>query len=73
MEKFEKNTREKILNELKSLSSFPLNFKKDIKNLKSIGKNIYLLRIGEFRVIYLLSDIKIIVLHIIDSKDLEKK
>ncbi len=34
MEKLEKNTREKILNELKSLLSFPLNLKKDIKNLK---------------------------------------
>ncbi len=72
IEKLEKNTREKIINELKSLSSFPLNFKKDIKKLKGIGKNIYRLRINEFRVIYLLSDIKIIVLRIIDRKDLEK-
>jgi len=53
IEKLEKNIRERILTELKSLSDFPLNFKRDIKKLKGIGKNIYRLRIGEFRVIYL--------------------
>jgi mRNA interferase RelE/StbE len=72
MEKLEKNTRERILTELKSLSDFPLNLKRDIKKLKGIGKNIYRLRIGEFRVIYLLSDIKIIVLRIMNRKDLDK-
>ncbi len=71
VEKLEKNTRKRILTELKSLSGFPLNFKGDIKKLKGIGKNIYRLRIGEFRVIYLLSDIKIIVLRIVDRKDLD--
>jgi len=72
IEKLEKNTRERILTELKSLSGFPLNSKRDTKKLKGIGKNIYRLRIGEFRVIYLLSGIKIIVLRIIDRKDLDK-
>jgi mRNA interferase RelE/StbE len=72
IEKLGKNTRDRILTELKSLSGFPLNFKRDIKKLKGIGKNIYRLRIGEFRVIYLLSDIKIIILRIINRKDLDK-
>jgi len=70
IEKLEKNTRDRILTELKLLSGFP--FKRDIKKLKGIGKNIYRLRIGEFRVIYLLSDIKIIILRIINRKDLDK-
>ena len=72
IEKLEKNTRGSILTELKSLSGFPSNFKSDIKKLKGIGKNIYRLRIGESRVIYLLSDIKIIGLRIINRKDLDK-
>jgi len=72
IEKLEKSNRDKIFTELKSISGFPLNFKKDIKKLKGIGKNIYRLRVGEFRVIYLLSDIKIIILRIINRKDLDK-
>jgi len=68
IEKLEKNTRDKIITELESLASLPLNFKKDIKKLKGVGKNIYRLRIGEFRVIYFLQDNKLIVLRVIDRK-----
>jgi mRNA-degrading endonuclease RelE of RelBE toxin-antitoxin system len=72
LERLDKNIRERILTELKSLSSFPLDSKRDIKKLKGLGKNIYRLRVGEFRVIYFLSDIRLVVLRIIDRKDLVK-
>ena len=72
LERLDKNIRERILTELKSLSSFPLDSKRDIKKLKGVGKNIYRLRVGEFRVIYFLSDIRLVVLRIIDRKDLFK-
>jgi len=72
LERLDKNIRERILTELKSLSSFPLDSKRDIKKLKGVGKNIYRLRVGEFRVIYFLSDIRLVVLRIIDRKDLVK-
>ena len=72
LERLDKNMRERILTELKSLSSSPLDSKRDIKKLKGVGKNIYRLRVGEFRVIYFLSDIRLVVLRIIDRKDLVK-
>ena len=72
LERLDKNMRERILTELKSLSSSPLDSKRDIKKLKGVGKNIYRLRVGEFRIIYFLSDIKLVVLRIIDRKDLIK-
>ena len=72
LERLDKSMRERILTELKSLSSSPLDSKRDIKKLKDVGKNIYRLRVGEFRIIYFLSDIKLVVLRIIDRKDLIK-
>ncbi len=72
LERLDKSMRERILTELKSLSRSPLDSKRDIKKLKGIGKNIYRLRVGEFRIIYFLSDIKLVVLRIIDRKDLIK-
>ena len=72
IEKLDKKIRGKIITELTSLSRSPLDFKRDIKKLKGVDKNIYRLRVGEFRIIYFLSDIKLIVLRIIDRKDLVK-
>jgi mRNA interferase RelE/StbE len=72
LEGLDKNIRERIITELTSLSRFPLDSKRDIKKLKGIGKNIYRLRVGEFRIIYFLSDMELVVLRIIDRKDLPK-
>lgn len=72
IEILDKKIRGKIITELISLSRSPLDFKRDIKKLKVVDKNIYRLRVGEFRIIYFLSDIKLIVLRIIDRKDLVK-
>jgi mRNA-degrading endonuclease RelE of RelBE toxin-antitoxin system len=72
IERLDKKIREKIITDLTSLSRFPFDFKRDIKKLKGIGKNIYRLRVGELRVIYFLSNTELVVLRIIDRKDLLK-
>lgn len=72
IERLDKKTRERIITELTLLLKSPFDFKRDIKKLKGIGKNIYRLRAGEVRVIYFLSDIELVVVRIIDRKDLLK-
>jgi len=72
LERLDKNIRERIITGLTSLSKSPLDFKRDVKKLKAIGRNIYRLRVGEFRIIYYLSDMELVVLRIIDRKDLDK-
>jgi mRNA-degrading endonuclease RelE of RelBE toxin-antitoxin system len=71
-EKLDKKTKEKIIPELNLLSKSPFTLKKDIKKLKGLGANIYRLRTGDLRIIYFLSDLELVILRIIDRKDLVK-
>ncbi|MBM3705761.1 MAG: type II toxin-antitoxin system RelE/ParE family toxin [Actinobacteria bacterium] len=59
-----------LLVEINLLSESALDLRKDIKKLKGLGKNIFRLRVGEFRVIYILSGLEIVILRIIDRKNL---
>jgi mRNA interferase RelE/StbE len=43
-----------------------------IRKLKSFKKNIYRLRVGNFRIIYTISNNILIILRIINRKDLDK-
>lgn len=72
LKSLDKKLRERILSGLILISGSPLDFKKDIKKLKGLGRSFYRLRVGEFRIIYFLSDAELIVLRIIDRKDLTK-
>lgn len=69
---FDSTTRIRIIDELNKLLKSPYNINKDIKKLKGINKKIYRLRLGDLRIIYFLSDTEIVVLRIIDRKDLMK-
>jgi len=69
---FDNTTQTRIIDELNELRKSPYNIKKDIKKLKGINKKIYRLRLGELRIIYFLADAELVVLRIIDRKDLMK-
>jgi mRNA-degrading endonuclease RelE of RelBE toxin-antitoxin system len=72
LENLDKKTREKIISELVRLSKSLYDSKKDIKKLKGLGKSIYRLRIGDFRIVYMLSSFELVILRIVDRKDLLK-
>ena len=69
---FDNTTQIRIIDELNKLLKSPYNINKDIKKLKGINKKIYSLRLGDLRIIYFLSDTELVVLRIIDRKDLMK-
>lgn len=69
---FDNTTQIRIIDELNKLLKSPHNINKDIKKLKGINKKIYRLRLGDLRIIYFLSDTELVVLRIIDRKDLMK-
>lgn len=69
---FDNTTQIRIIDELNKLLKSPYNINKDIKKLKGINKKIYRLRLGDLRIIYFLSDTELVVLRIIDRKDLMK-
>ena len=72
MENLDNKTRKHILSKIIKLSKSLYDFRKDIKKLKGLEKDIYRLRTADFRIIYMLSDFELIVLRIIDRKDLLK-
>jgi mRNA-degrading endonuclease RelE of RelBE toxin-antitoxin system len=72
IENLDNKTRKHILSKIIKLSKSLYDFRKDVKKLKGLGKNIYRFRIGDFRVIYTLSSFELVVLRIIDRKDLLK-
>ncbi|NQT67461.1 MAG: type II toxin-antitoxin system RelE/ParE family toxin [Actinobacteria bacterium] len=69
---FDNTTQIRIIDELNKLLKSPYNINKDIKKLKGINKKIYRLKLGDLRIIYFLSDTELVVLRIIDRKDLMK-
>ena len=66
-------TRYKILQTAKSLETAPFPRGNIIKKLKGAKLSLYRLRVGDFRVIYHVDARKIVILFIVDRKDLEKK
>ena len=69
---FDNTTQIRIIDELNKLLMSTYNIYIDIKKLKGINKKIYRLRLGDLRIIYFLSDTELVVLRIIDRKDLMK-
>jgi len=72
MENLDDKTRKHILSKIIKLSKSLYDYRKDIKKLKGLGKDIYRFRTGDFRIIYMLSGFELVVLRIIDRKDLLK-
>lgn len=71
--KLEPKTRIKILQATKSLEVSPFPKGNAIKKLRGIRISLYRLRIGDFRVIYHIDSKKIVVLYVVDRKNLEKR
>jgi len=66
-------TRLRILQSTKSLGTFPFPRGDTVKKLKGTKITLYRLRVGDFRVVYHIDDRKLVVLFVVDRKDLEKK
>lgn len=73
LEKFSISTQEKIVENLNYLKkNFHGTFLTKIKRLKSFGENIYRYGVENYRVIFTFIENKIVILRIIDRKELEK-
>jgi mRNA interferase RelE/StbE len=67
----EKNNAKEILNNLELLKTRPWPPAPKVKKLSGY-KNLYRLRIGQFRAIYENNEKKVVILRIIDRKELER-
>jgi mRNA interferase RelE/StbE len=64
--------KKKIIASIKKLSSNPFASSPNIKKLKGFKPPIYRIRSGDFRALYRVHENTIIILRVIDRKDLEK-
>jgi mRNA interferase RelE/StbE len=64
--------KKNIIASIKKLSSNPFAPSPNIKKLKGFKPPIYRIRSGDFRVLYRVHDKTIIILRVIDRKDLER-
>jgi len=67
-----KDRRSQILQVLRALENWPIVEGMDIIRLKGYTEKIYRLRIGDYRVIFLLTEEAIYILRVISRQDLEK-
>jgi mRNA interferase RelE/StbE len=65
-------SRKKMIDSIQKLSSDPFPSGPNIKKLKGFKPPIYRIRSGDFRVLYRIQDKMIIILRLIDRKDLER-
>jgi len=64
--------RKKIITSIKKLSSNPFSSSSNIKKLKGFKPPLYRIRSGDFRVLYRVHDKTIIIMRVIDRKDLDR-
>jgi len=64
--------KKKIIASIKKLSSNPFAPNPNIKKLKGFKPPIYRIQTGDFRVLYSVHDKTIIILRVIERKDLER-
>ena len=64
--------KKKIIASIKKLSSNPFAQSPNIKKLKGFKPPIYRIRSGDFRILYRVHDKTIIIMRVIDRKDLER-
>jgi mRNA interferase RelE/StbE len=65
-------SKKKIIAAIQKLSTDPFSSNPHIKKLKGFKPPIYRIRSGDFRVLYRVQDKTIIILRVIDRKDLER-
>lgn len=73
LEKLDPQTRFRILGTAKVLEVSPFPRGTFIKRLRGSRTPLYRLRVGDFRIIYRIVARKVIVLMVVDRKDLEKE
>ena len=67
-----KELRNKILPDIRNLSSNPFLFGSSIKKLKGFKLPLYRLRSGDYRILYRVQGHLITIMRIIDRKELER-
>jgi len=65
-------SKKKIITSIQKLSRDPFSPSPNVKKLKGFKPPIYRIRSGDFRVLYRMYDKAIIILRVIDRKDLER-
>jgi len=65
-------SKKKIIASIRKLSADPFSSNLHIKKLKGFKPPIYRIRSGDFRALYRVQDKTIIILRVIDRKDLER-
>lgn len=64
--------RSRVIEAIKSLSNAPFPTGSSIKRLRGFRPTLYRLRSGDYRVLYRVEGSSVIVMRVIDRKDLEK-
>jgi len=64
--------QKKIIASIKKLSSNPFAPSPSIKKLKGLKPPIYRILSGDYRILYRLQEKTIIIMHVIDRKDLDR-
>jgi len=64
--------KQRIIASIQKLSTDPFSHKPNIKKLKGFKPSVYRIRSGDFRVLYRVHEKTVIVLRVIDRKDLER-
>jgi len=64
--------KKKIIASIQKISTDPFSCRPNIKKLKGFKSPIYRIRSGDFRVLYRVHDNTIIILRVIDRKDLKR-
>ena len=64
--------RRRLLQDIHILSTNPFPFGSNVKKLKGFRSPLYRLRAGDYRVLYRVVEETVIILRVIDRKDLER-
>ncbi len=73
IDKLEPKTKLKVLQATKELKVSPFPKSNIIKRLKGVKIALYRLRVGDFRVVYHIDHKNVVILFVVDRKDLEKE
>jgi mRNA-degrading endonuclease RelE of RelBE toxin-antitoxin system len=73
LKKLPPKKRIELLKATKVLEQFPFPRGNSIKKLKGVKPSVYRLRVGDFRIIYLIGESTTEVISVISRKDLERR
>lgn len=72
LDRISEDQREKILKDVRILSSSSRSFQTNIKKLKGFKPPLYRLRSGDYRVLYQMPSDRVIIMRVINRRDLDR-